>query len=106
MSEGVTDTHPGVYAVLDEGCNSTVHGTDWIANAAQNLASIGFSTRFSPEGSRTFKGLSGETETLRFRTIPFSIKGIDGESHEIKGWGSARISERTNVGFGYPLATP
>ena len=106
-SEGVTDTHPaleplpvvdiyqspGVYAVLDEGCNSTVHGTEWISNAAKKLSNLGYSTRFSSNAARTFKGLSGETETLGGRHIPFSIMGLDGESrvpgvlesHEIKG---------------------
>ena len=106
-SEGVTDTHPaleplpvvdiyqssGVYAVLDEGCNSTVHGTEWISNAAKKLSNLGYSTRFSSNAARTFKGLSGETETLGGRHIPFSIVGLDGESrvpgvlesHEIKG---------------------
>ena len=106
-SEGVTDTHPaldplpvvdiydspGVFAVLDEGCNSTVHGTEWIANAARKLSNLGYSTRFSSNAARTFKGLSGETEILGGRRIPFSIMGLDGEarvpgvleSHEIKG---------------------
>ena len=106
-AEGVTDTHPaleplpvvdiyqssGVYAVLDEGCNSTVHGTEWISNAAKKLSNLGYSTRFSSNAARTFKGLSGETETLGGRHIPFSIMGLDGESrvpgvlesHEIKG---------------------
>ena len=106
-SEGVTDTHPaleplpvvdiyqssGVYAVLDEGCNSTVHGTEWISNAAKKLSNLGYSTRFSSNAARTFKGLSGETETLGGRNIPFSIMGLDGESrvpgvlesHEIQG---------------------
>ena len=106
-AEGVTDTHPaleplpvvdiyqssGVYAVLDEGCNSTVHGTEWISNAAKKLSNLGYSTRFSSKAARTFKGLSGETETLGGRHIPFSIMGLDGESrvpgvlesHEIKG---------------------
>ena len=41
-----------------------MHGTERTKyNAAQKLAKIGFSTRLSPEGSRTFKGLSGATET-------------------------------------------
>ena len=82
--------------MLDEGCNSTVHGSDWIADAAGKLAEFGYTTRFKPEGGRTFKGLSGATETLGRRTIPFSI-GLEGEvkvpgvldSHEIKG--SARL---------------
>ena len=64
---------PGVYAVLDEGCNSTVHGTEWVSNAARKLSNLGYSTRFSSNGARTFKGLSGETETLGGRHIPFSI---------------------------------
>ena len=59
--EAVTDTHPaldplpivdiyespGVYAVLDEGCNSTVHGTEWVSNAARKLSSLGYGTRLS-----------------------------------------------------------
>ena len=32
---------PHVYAVLDEGCNSTVHGSDWIVNAAGKLVGLG-----------------------------------------------------------------
>ena len=32
-------------AVLDEGCNNTVHGSDWIANAAGKLAEFGYSAQ-------------------------------------------------------------
>ena len=99
-AEGVTDTHPaleplpvvdiyqssGVYAVLDEGCNSTVHGTEWISNAAKKLSNLEYSTRFSSNAARTFKGLSGETETLGGRRIPFSIMGLDGESRVRVFW--------------------
>ena len=106
-TEGVSDIHPAlinlpvvniyesqhVYAVLDEGCNSTVHGSEWVADAAGKLANMGYSTRFKPEASRTFKGLSGATETLGSRTLPFSILGLSGhkgvpgvlDSHEIRG---------------------
>ena len=67
-----------MYAVLDEGCNSTVHGTEWVSNAAKKLSNLGYSTRFSSNAARTFKGLSGETENLGGRHIPFSIVGLDG----------------------------
>ena len=94
FTQGVTDIHPAlielpvvnihaeshVCAVLDEGCNSTIHGSDWIANAASKLAEFGHSTRFKPEGRRTFKDLSGATETLGSRAIPFSILGIEGDT--------------------------
>ena len=30
-------TEEGVYAVLDEGCSSTAHGSDWVTNAATKL---------------------------------------------------------------------
>ncbi|CAE7249187.1 RE2 [Symbiodinium natans] len=76
--EGVTDTNPSlsklpvvnirtsphVFAVLDEGCNSTVHGEDWGHESMSKYASFGYSTRFAKETSKTFKGLSGENTNL------------------------------------------
>ena len=75
-------------------CNSTVHGSDWVANAAGKLAGFGYSTRFKPEGNRTFEGFQQGYGNLGSRTIPFSILGVEGDargvpgvldSHEIKG---------------------
>ena len=127
-SEGVTNTHPaldplpvvdiyessGVHAVLDEGCNSTVRGTEWVTNAAQKLSNLGYSTRFSPNASMTFfKGLSGVTETLGVRHIPFSILGSDGESgvpgilesHEIKGTAPLLLYAQAQLGTSKDLRT-
>ncbi|CAE7256176.1 AGM1 [Symbiodinium natans] len=89
--EGVTDTNPSlsklpvvnirtsphVFAVLDEGCNSTVHGEDWGHESMSKYASFGYSTRFVKETSKTFKGLSGSTSTLGTRTFPFCLLPLD-----------------------------
>ena len=89
--EGVTDTNPSlsklpvvnvrtsphVFAVLDEGCNSTVHGEDWGHESMSKCASFGYSTRFVKETSKTFKGLSGSTSTLGARTFPFCLLPLD-----------------------------
>ena len=89
--EGVTDTNPSlsklpvvnirtsphVFAVLDEGCNSTVHGEDWGHESMSKYASFGYSTRFAKETSKTFKGLSGSTSTLGTRTFPFCLLPLD-----------------------------
>lgn len=66
-----TDTD--VWGVLDEGCNSTVCGSEWLARATENYAVIGYDVvKVSDEG-KPFKGLSGMTNTNGSYRIPFAL---------------------------------
>ena len=47
LPEVDTFASPDVWAVLDEGCNSTVHGKDWAQNAIPKLEALGYRSIFS-----------------------------------------------------------
>ena len=55
---------PAVYAVLDEGCNPIVHGSEWAVVAEAKYKTLGYETRYTPSEPKSFKGLSGGTTTL------------------------------------------
>ena len=81
----------GIYAILDEGCNSTVHGDVSARNAEAKLEFLGFTSKFQASPPRDFKGF-GKTRALGVRSFPCSIltfekKRLPGilESHEILG---------------------
>ena len=60
---------PGIWAVLDEGCNNTVHSDAWAENAIQNYRALGFETRFHDRDALVFSGLSGNTITKGSRSL-------------------------------------
>ena len=63
-----------VWAVLDEGCNSTICGQVWLKNASEKFHSIGFKVHESDgEDTKTFRGLSGEIKTNGKHRLPFII---------------------------------
>ena len=63
-----------VWAVLDEGCNSTICGQVWLKNASEKFHSIGFKVHESDDGdAKTFRGLSGEIKTNGKHRLPFII---------------------------------
>ena len=63
-----------VWAVLDEGCNSTICGQVWLKNASEKFHSIGFKVRENDEeDTKTFRGLSGEIKTNGKHRLPFII---------------------------------
>ena len=67
-----------VWAVLDEGCNSSIHGSIWAKNAEQKLNRLGFRMDWSDEAQKVFKGLgSAVTQTLGRRSFPFCLVCTD-----------------------------
>ena len=64
---------PHVFALLDEGCNSTCHSSAWAAEAEKKLARFGYTMPLKDDGGKSFAGLgSGSTKTKGVRSIPFS----------------------------------
>ena len=61
----------GIYAVLDEGCNSTVQGDVWARHAEAKLESLGFTSKFEASPPKCFKGLSGNARTLESGVFRF-----------------------------------
>ena len=80
-----------MFAVLDEGCNRTCHGSKWVKNAQEKLAKLGRALGPLKGEPRTYSGL-GTTETAGRRTIPWGTFLSNGEhiggaltSNEMKG---------------------
>ena len=70
---------PHVFAVLDEGCNSTCHSKSWAVDAEARLARLGYHMPLKDDGCKSFAGLgSGNTKTEGVRSIPFSLLLPDG----------------------------
>ena len=66
-------TDSDVWGVLDEGCNATVCGSEWLASATENYATIGYDVLKVSDEGRPFKGLSGMTNTKGSFRIPFAL---------------------------------
>ena len=71
---------PGVWAVLDEGCNATVCGQAWIQNAKDKYARLGYDVADLQCDSKAFRGLAGDTKTLGKCRIPFALTFLDPET--------------------------
>ena len=68
-----------VFAVLDEGCNSTCHSKAWAVDAEARLARLGYSMPLKDDSCKSFAGLgNGNTKTEGVRSIPFSLLLPDG----------------------------
>ena len=87
---------PDIYAVLDEGANSSVAGGVWMRNTEQKLHRLGFEAPWMSSEAKTFNGLDSTTSTLGTRRIPFSIllfdldrsgkgKAYEGDEPELSG---------------------
>ena len=58
---------------MDGGCNATVCGSEWLARATENYATIGYDVLKVSDEGRPFKGLSGMTNTKGSFRIPFAL---------------------------------
>eukprot|EP00435_Cladocopium_sp_Y103_P050664 s1856_g15.t1 len=68
----LNDDH--VWGVLDEGCNSTVCGHEWMETCKAKLKILGFDVPMQSDVQKAFKGLAGDVRTKgRFR-IPFVLE--------------------------------
>ena len=54
-----------VYAMLDEGCNSTCHGEKWRIDAEKKLEKLGFRAKAAPLTVGTYRGIGGAEATQR-----------------------------------------
>ena len=62
-----------MFALLEEGCNSTCHISTWAADPEKKLAWFGYTMPLKDDGGRSFAGLgSGSTKTEGVCSIPFS----------------------------------
>ena len=52
--------HPGIWAVFDDGCNSSCHGTTWAKDAAAKLAAGEFDMTWIHLRERVYNGLGGK----------------------------------------------
>eukprot|EP00971_Amphidinium_carterae_P023225 458280-Amphidinium_carterae.1 len=49
--------HPGIWGILDEGCNSSCHGASWATNAQKKLARLGYAVATANSG-KTYRGIA------------------------------------------------
>ncbi|CAL1129119.1 unnamed protein product [Cladocopium goreaui] len=73
----LNDEH--VWGVLDEGCNSTVCGHDWMESCKAKLKKIGFDAAMQSEEQKAFKGLAGNVRTKGRYRIPFALEPEGGK---------------------------
>ena len=73
------DDHDHVFAVLDEGCNTTCHSRRWAEMAESRLKKRGLTFPFTDEVSpKKFTGLgAGNTGTDGVRAFPFALALTD-----------------------------
>ena len=67
----------GVWAVLDEGCNSTAGGSEWTERAVEAYAAVGYDVVKVSDETTHFKGLSGVTKTHGSYRIPFALTFVN-----------------------------
>ena len=68
----------GVWAIIDEGCNSGCHGQRWRENADIKFEKLGFKSVFHKESNMAFKGIgnnrsSGQWKSQTRRDSGFSF---------------------------------
>ena len=64
----------GVWAILDEGCNTTCHSKEWRVNAEKKLLAKGFTMEYC-HSEKSYNGVGGTATkaSMMFR-IPFAIE--------------------------------
>ena len=66
---------PHIWAVVDDGCNSSCHTKLWRKNADMKLAKLNFQCHLESSEMTTFKGVGEKKTTGKWR-IPFGIQLI------------------------------
>ena len=70
-------TEEGVYAVLDEGCSSTAHGSDWVTNAATKLG-LQLLRPYSFKNPHGLLGKSMPVAEVLWQSSRFGVPGLRG----------------------------
>ena len=67
-------TDDGIWAILDEGCNTTCHSHEWRINAEKKLLQKGFTMEYC-HSEKSYNGVGGSATkaSMMFR-IPFAIE--------------------------------
>jgi len=73
----LNDDH--VWGVLDEGCNSTVCGHEWMESCRAKLKKMGFEVPMQSDEQKAFKGLAGNVRTKGRYRIPFVLEPEGGK---------------------------
>ena len=73
----LNDEH--VWGVLDEGCNSTVCGHEWMEACKAKLKNMGFEVPLQSDEQKAFKGLAGNVRTKGGYRIPFVLEPEGGK---------------------------
>jgi hypothetical protein len=101
------DTSPDVWAVLDEGCNSTVHGAEWMAKAEAKFMKLGLDVEFVNTNKKKFSGIGNATIAYGKRAIHFCMALDDDfpivgvlHSHEIDGKTPLLLSNKYQASLG------
>eukprot|EP00435_Cladocopium_sp_Y103_P058473 s1160_g20.t1 len=76
----VQDEDPAGLAILDSGCNRTMHGQEWAKAFEEKLNELGLqpSTRHK---TQLFKGIGGHAESKVVKAYPVGLGGVNGELH-------------------------
>ena len=65
---------PGVWAILDEGCNTTCHSKAWRLNAQEKLLNKGFTMEIC-DANKTYNSVGANaTKASKMYRIPFAIE--------------------------------
>ena len=67
-----------IWAVLDEGCNSSVHGSGWADRAEKKLARFGLEVLWTSRKAKWYSGISTPIFATGKRAIPFCLSLDDG----------------------------
>ena len=73
----LNDEH--AWGVLDEGCNSTVCGHEWMETRKAKLKNMGFDVPMQSGEQKAFKGLAGNVRTKGRYRIPFVLEPEGGK---------------------------
>ena len=66
--------HDGIFALLDEGCNSSCHSRSWRINAELKLKrGPRLAMKDTPRTAGTYKGIGGAETTCR-KVVPICLK--------------------------------
>ena len=70
---------PGL-AILDSGCNRTMHGEEWAKAYEEKLAELGLQPSIRNK-TQLFKGIGGHAESKVVKAYPVGLGGVNGELH-------------------------
>ena len=79
-SYAVQPADPPGLAILDSGCNRTMHGEEWAKAYEEKLAELGLQPSIRNK-TQLFKGIGGHAESKVVKAYPVGLGGVNGELH-------------------------